>query len=137
MFQLRRFSNNNSTSQTFPRSGAHERITTRFARDRRIDRINDETVFVEGCTVFCKEDMSIVRSTSKSAIDRPIEILIISGTLRRSSAGRVTAVLPCFSYARQVRIKTRCPRLKNAEINLTVVEFVYIDPNHAINERGT
>ncbi len=49
------------------------------------------------------EDMFIIQPTSNPANDNLMELLIIADTLRRSSAGRITAVIPYFGYARQDR----------------------------------
>ncbi|MEE2819012.1 MAG: ribose-phosphate pyrophosphokinase [Planctomycetota bacterium] len=48
-------------------------------------------------------DCFIVQSTSKPANDNLMELLIWIDTLRRASAGRITAVVPYFGYARQDR----------------------------------
>ena len=78
--------------------------------DARVERFNDEEVFVEVYENVRDEDMFIVQSTSKPANDHLMEILIMSDALRRSSAGRVTAVIPYFGYARQDRrTKARTP----------------------------
>ena len=47
--------------------------------------------------------MFIVQSTSFPANDHLMELLIIVDALRRSSARRITAVIPYFGYARQDR----------------------------------
>ena len=69
----------------------------------RIERFNDQEVFVEVHENVRGEDMFIVQSTSKPANDHIMELLIIADTLRRSSATRITAVIPYFGYARQDR----------------------------------
>ena len=56
------------------------------------------------------EDMFIIQSTSNPANDNIMELLIIADALRRSSAKRITAVIPYFGYARQDRrTKARTP----------------------------
>jgi ribose-phosphate pyrophosphokinase len=48
-------------------------------------------------------DTFIIQSTSFPANDHLMELLIITDALRRSSASRITAVIPYFGYARQDR----------------------------------
>lgn len=54
-------------------------------------------------------DVFVIQSTCTPANDRLMELLIIIDALKRSSAGRITAAIPYFGYARQDR-KTR-PRV--------------------------
>ena len=76
----------------------------------KVERFNDEEVYVEVYENVRDEDMFIVQPTSKPANDHLMEILIIADALRRSSAARVTAVIPYFGYARQDRrTKARTP----------------------------
>jgi ribose-phosphate pyrophosphokinase len=48
-------------------------------------------------------DVFVIQSTSFPANDHLMELLIIIDALRRSSARRITAVIPYFGYARQDR----------------------------------
>src|SRR5262249_12397421 len=48
-------------------------------------------------------DVFVLQSTSFPANDHMMELLIIIDALRRSSAHRITAVVPYFGYARQDR----------------------------------
>jgi ribose-phosphate pyrophosphokinase len=55
-------------------------------------------------------DVFIVQSTCKPVNDSLMELLIMIDAVRRASAGRVTAVIPYFGYARQDRkAKSRDP----------------------------
>jgi ribose-phosphate pyrophosphokinase len=69
----------------------------------RVERFNDSEVWVEIHDNVRGEDVFIVQPTSKPANDNLMELLIISDALRRSSARRITAVMPYFGYARQDR----------------------------------
>jgi ribose-phosphate pyrophosphokinase len=60
-------------------------------------------VFVEIQENVRGQDVFIIQSTSFPANDHLMELLIIIDALRRSSARRITAVLPYFGYARQDR----------------------------------
>lgn len=46
-------------------------------------------------------DVFIIQSTCAPANDNLMELLIMADALRRSSAGKITAVIPYFGYARQ------------------------------------
>jgi phosphoribosylpyrophosphate synthetase len=48
------------------------------------------------------EDVFVIQSTSYPANDNLMELLIIMDALRRSSARRITAVLPYFGYAARI-----------------------------------
>ena len=55
-------------------------------------------------------DVFVVQSTCKPVNDSLMELLIMIDALRRASAGRITAVIPYFGYARQDRkAKARDP----------------------------
>ena len=60
-------------------------------------------VFVEIQENVRGADTFIIQSTSYPANDHLMELLIITDALRRSSASRITAVIPYFGYARQDR----------------------------------
>lgn len=49
------------------------------------------------------KDVYIVQSTSNPTNDNLMELLIITDALKRAGAGRITAVIPYFGYARQDR----------------------------------
>jgi ribose-phosphate pyrophosphokinase len=78
--------------------------------ERRSEQFNDGEIFVEVHDNVRGEDMFIIQSTSNPANDNLMELLVIADTLRRSSASRITAVIPYFGYARQDRrTKARTP----------------------------
>lgn len=55
-------------------------------------------------------DVFVVQSTCKPGNDNLMELLIIIDALKRSSAGRITAAIPYYGYARQDRkVKPRVP----------------------------
>ena len=55
-------------------------------------------------------DIFIVQSTCKPVNDNLMELLIMIDAMKRASAGRITAVIPYFGYARQDRkAKSRDP----------------------------
>jgi ribose-phosphate pyrophosphokinase len=68
-----------------------------------VRRFADMEIFVEIHENIRGEDVFVVQSTSYPANDHLMELLITLDALRRSSARRVTAVVPYFGYARQDR----------------------------------
>ncbi|MSO76289.1 MAG: ribose-phosphate pyrophosphokinase [Alphaproteobacteria bacterium] len=66
-------------------------------------RFSDLEVFVEVEENVRGEDMFVIQSTSYPANDNLMELLVTLDALRRSSARRITAVIPYFGYARQDR----------------------------------
>ena len=68
-----------------------------------IKRFADQEVFVEILENVRGEDVFVIQSTSFPANDNLMELLITLDALRRSSARRITAVMPYFGYARQDR----------------------------------
>ena len=68
---------------------------------------------VRGCDVF------VVQSTNDPVNDNLMELLIMIDALRRASAGRITAVIPYYGYARQDRkAKSRDPITAKLVANL-------------------
>jgi len=89
--------------------------------DARVERFNDQEIFVEVYENVRGEDMFVIQPTSNPANDNLMELLIITDALRRSSADRITAVIPYFGYARQDRrAKARTPISAKLVANLLV-----------------
>ena len=67
------------------------------------------TQFADGeCSISVEEpvrgaDVFLVQSTCKPVNDSLMELLVMIDAMRRASAGRITAVMPYFGYARQDR----------------------------------
>src|SRR3954468_15977386 len=75
-----------------------------------VRRFADNEIFVEVLENVRGSDAYIIQSTSFPANDHLMELLIITDALRRSSARRITAVIPYFGYARQDRkVGSRAP----------------------------
>jgi ribose-phosphate pyrophosphokinase len=68
-----------------------------------VRRFADLEIFVEIQENIRGEDVFVIQSTSYPANDNLMELLITLDALRRSSARRITAVVPYFGYARQDR----------------------------------
>ena len=69
----------------------------------QVRRFADQEIFVELQENVRGEDVFVLQSTSFPANDHLMELLIVIDALRRSSAKRITAVVPYFGYARQDR----------------------------------
>ncbi|WP_424965177.1 ribose-phosphate pyrophosphokinase [Dinoroseobacter sp. S375] len=108
--------------------------------DTRVERFNDGEIFVEVFENVRGEDMFIIQSTSNPANDNLMELLIISDALRRSSASRITAIIPYFGYARQDRrTKARTPITAKLVANMMVeagVERILTMDLHAAQIQG-
>lgn len=68
-----------------------------------VERFPDNEIIVKVNEDVRGRDCFIVQSTSMPVNDNLMELLIWIDTLRRASAGRITAVVPYFGYARQDR----------------------------------
>lgn len=106
----------------------------------RVERFNDGEIFVEVFENVRGEDMFIMQPTSRPANDNLMELLIIADALKRSSAARITAVIPYFGYARQDRrTKARTPitsKLVANMISQAGIERVLTMDLHAAQIQG-
>jgi ribose-phosphate pyrophosphokinase len=68
-----------------------------------VGTFSDGEVHVEICENVRGSDCFVVQSTSNPANTHLMELLIMIDALRRSSARRITAVIPYYGYARQDR----------------------------------
>ncbi len=89
------------------------KATVRTFADGEVSVSLEETV--RGADVF------IVQSTCKPVNDHLMELLVMCDACRRASAGRITAVIPYFGYARQDRkAKSRDPISAKLVANMIV-----------------
>ncbi len=76
----------------------------------RVDTFADGEISVSIEESVRGSDVFVVQSTSKPVNNHLMELLIMIDAFKRASAGRVTAVIPYFGYARQDRkAKARDP----------------------------
>lgn len=68
-----------------------------------IKRFADQEISMEIHENIRGEDVFVIQSTCYPANDNLMELLLMLDALKRSSARRVTAVIPYFGYARQDR----------------------------------
>ncbi len=121
------------------RMSMHRGVTVGLV-DTRVERFNDGEIFVEVFENVRGEDMFILQPTSNPANDNLMELLVMSDALRRSSAQRITAVIPYFGYARQDRrTKARTPITAKLVANMMVsagIERVLTMDLHAAQIQG-
>lgn len=78
--------------------------------DATIKRFSDGEISVSIGESVRGSDLFLIQSTSEPVNDNLMEMLIMIDAFRRASAGRITAVIPYFGYARQDRkAKARDP----------------------------
>ena len=82
-----------------------------------VGRFSDGEVMIELMENVRGKDVFIVQPTCYPTNDNILELLMMVDTLRRSSAVRVTAVIPYFGYSRQ----DRRPRSARVPISAKVV----------------
>jgi ribose-phosphate pyrophosphokinase len=68
--------------------------------DRKVIDFPNENIFVQLEQSVRSQDVFILQPTCSPVNDNLVELLILIDTVRRASAGRITAVAPFLSYAR-------------------------------------
>lgn len=87
-----------------------------------VGKFSDGETAVNIGEVVRGSDVFVVQSTCAPVNDNLIELLIMIDALKRASAGRITAVIPYFGYARQDRkAKARDPISAKLVANLITV----------------
>ena len=81
--------------------------------DAEVSKFSDGEISVEINENVRGSDVFIVQSTCAPTNDSIMELLVMADALRRASAGRITAVVPYFGYARQDR------RVRSARVPIT------------------
>ena len=71
--------------------------------DSTVIKFSDGETYVRFDETVRGMDVFIIQPTSYPVNDNLMELLIMTDALRRASAGRITAVVPYFGYARQDR----------------------------------
>ncbi|MDR2788033.1 MAG: ribose-phosphate pyrophosphokinase [Candidatus Accumulibacter sp.] len=69
----------------------------------KVGRFSDGEISVEIQEHVRGQDVFILQSTCAPANENLMELLIMADALKRASAGRITAAIPYFGYARQDR----------------------------------
>ncbi|NLB78015.1 MAG: ribose-phosphate pyrophosphokinase [Clostridiaceae bacterium] len=87
-----------------------------------VSKFSDGEIAISINEVVRGSDVFIIQSTCTPVNDSIIELLILVDALKRASAGRITAVIPYFGYARQDRkAKARDPISAKLVANLITV----------------
>ncbi len=86
-----------------------------------VDTFSDSEIMVELMENVRGKDVFIVQPTSQPANDHLMELMVMADAIRRSSARRITAVVPYFGYARQ----DRRPRSARVAITAKVVANMF------------
>ncbi|HEU4853989.1 MAG TPA: ribose-phosphate diphosphokinase, partial [Nitrosospira sp.] len=68
-----------------------------------VGRFSDGEVMVEILENVRGKDIFVLQSTCMPTNDTLVELLVLIDALKRASAGRITAAMPYFGYARQDR----------------------------------
>ena len=82
-----------------------------------VGRFSDGEVMVEILENVRGKDVFVLQSTCMPTNDNLMEVLVLVDALKRASAGRITAAMPYFGYARQ----DRRPRSVRVPITAKVV----------------
>jgi ribose-phosphate pyrophosphokinase len=92
-----------------------------------VGRFSDGEVAVEIMENVRGHDVFILQSTCMPTNDTLMEIMVMVDALRRASAGRITAAIPYFGYARQDR-RTRSARVPiTAKVIANMLQGVGVD----------
>jgi len=78
-----------------------------------VGRFSDGEISVQVNDNVRGSDVFIIQSTCAPCNDNLMELIVMVDALRRASAGRITAVIPYFGYARQDR------RVRSARVPIT------------------
>lgn len=81
--------------------------------DATVGRFSDGEISVQINENVRGGDIFIIQSTCAQTNDNLMELIVMIDALRRASAGRITAVIPYFGYARQDR------RVRSARVPIT------------------
>ncbi len=93
----------------------------------KVGRFSDGEVAVEILENVRGKDVFMLQSTCNPTNDNLMEIMVMADALRRASAGRITAAIPYYGYARQDR-RTRSARVAiTAKVVANMLQSVGVD----------
>jgi ribose-phosphate pyrophosphokinase len=92
-----------------------------------VSRFSDGEVMVELLENVRGKDAFVIQSTCAPTNDHLMELMIMVDALKRSSAARITAVIPYYGYARQDR-RPRSARVAiSAKVAANMLQVVGVD----------
>ncbi len=92
-----------------------------------VGRFSDGEVLVEILENVRGKDVFVLQSTCAPTNDNLMELMVMVDALKRASAGRITAALPYFGYARQDR-RVRSSRVAiSAKVVANMLEVAGVD----------
>lgn len=100
----------NATPELANKIAAHLNVELGKAK---VARFSDGEIAIEILENVRGMDVFIIQSTCAPTNDNLMEMIVMADALRRASAGRITAVVPYFGYARQDR------RVRSARVPIT------------------
>jgi len=106
-----------SPAMPIPSSLQQSRIACIFISSRQGRTLFRRRVMVELLENVRGKDVFVLQSTCAPTNDNLMEVMVMVDALKRASAGRITAAMPYFGYARQ----DRRPRSARVAITAKVV----------------
>jgi ribose-phosphate pyrophosphokinase len=92
-----------------------------------VSRFSDGEVMVEILENVRGKDVFVLQSTCQPTNDTLMEVMVMVDALKRASAGRITAAIPYYGYARQDR-RTRSARVAiTAKVVANMLQAAGID----------
>jgi len=92
-----------------------------------VSRFSDGEVMVEILENVRGKDVFVLQSTCQPTNDTLMEVMVMVDALKRASAGRITAAIPYYGYARQDR-RTRSARVAiTAKVVANMLQGVGVD----------
>jgi ribose-phosphate pyrophosphokinase len=116
------------TGNAIPRlaEAVAERLGTRLGK-ATVGRFSDGEVMVEILENVRGKDVFVLQSTCAPTNDNLMELMVMVDALKRASAGRITAAVPYFGYARQDR-RVRSSRVAiSAKVVANMLEVAGVD----------
>ena len=93
----------------------------------RVGRFSDGEVMVELLENVRGQDAFILQSTCMPTTENLMEVVLMADALKRASAGRITAAIPYFGYARQDRRPQSARVAISAKVVANMLQTVGVD----------